>query len=66
MASSPINIRDLDAATLSALPGPTQKAIADLEALGYKREHLAIGADQTVFFDPELCTADGWLRAMDP
>ena len=65
MASFPINVRDIDAKGLSELPEETREAIAKLESLGYKREHLVIGVGQVVFFDPELCTIDGFLNAMD-
>lgn len=61
----PINVRDLGAKGFSSLAETTRSAIAALESLGYKREHLEISADQEVFYDPELSTIDGWLKAMN-
>lgn len=61
----PVNVRDLTDEDLTQLPETVVKAIEQFERLGYKREHLVIGSEEDVFFDPELCTIDGFLGAMN-
>lgn len=64
IVTEPRNVRDLTDEEWAHLPEPTRGKIDQLTALGYSRGHLVIAGDD-VFFDPELCDLDVWLRGAD-